>query len=238
MFDTEGRRITSLEQIQENGIYICSTSKKFIPGSYGGYGGMENFKEKAPSSPPPPRAGPPTNIFRNKVSSAAQSVSSESSGGGVRSGGKPSSGGDGKIITIINADQQEIRERVLLNLKTTQPFDEVVRDLGQVLKIRKARMMVTKDGLEVRGFNHLRGVYANQSTFLLSAFRNKVVYEGSDDDDDSQENLAPSRATPLRRNSDPIPRYVPGFKNSQKFTILEFFINFCPIKCSSLRSQY
>ena len=217
MFDTEGRRITSLEQIQENGIYICSTSKKFIPGSYGGYGGMDNFKEntdfrshqQAPSSPPPaPRAGPPTNIFRNKVSSAAQSVSSESSGGGVRSGGKPSSGGDGKIITIINADQQEIRERVLLNLKTTQPFDEVVRDLGQVLKIRKARMMVTKDGLEVRGFNHLRGVYANQSTFLLSAFRNKVVYEGSDDEDEdgSHENLAPSRATPLRRNSDPIPR--------------------------------
>ena len=208
---------------------------------------MDNFKEntdfrshqQVPSSPPPaPRAGPPTNIFRNKVSSAAQSVSSESSGGGVRSGGKPSSGGDGKIITIINADQQEIRERVLLNLKTTQPFDEVVRDLGQVLKIRKARMMVTKDGLEVRGFNHLRGVYANQSTFLLSAFRNKVVYEGSDDDDDSQENLAPSRATPLRRNSDPIPRYVPGFKNSQKFTILEFFMNFCPIKRSSLRSQY
>ena len=209
MFDTEGRRITSLEQIQENGIYICSSSKKFVPGNYGGYGGMENFKEvsefRSPS--PPPRAGPPTNIFRNKVpNSAAQSVSSESSGGGVRSGGKPSSGGDGKIIRIINADQQEIRERVLLNLKTTQPFDEVVRDLGQVLKIRKARMMVTKDGLEVRGFNHLRGVYANESTFLLSAFRNKVVYEGSDDEDGIRENLAPSRASPLRRNSDPILR--------------------------------
>ena len=46
-------------------------------------------------------------------------------GGGARSGGKPSSGGDGKVIRIINADEQSIRERVLLNLKTTQPFEEV-----------------------------------------------------------------------------------------------------------------
>ena len=67
-------------------------------------------------------------------------------------------------------------------------------------------MMVTKDGLEVRGFNHLRGIYANETTFLLSAFRNKVVYEGSEDESQS-ENLAP-KSSPLRRNSDPIPRYV------------------------------
>ena len=75
MFDTEGRRITSLEQIQENGVYIVSSSKKFIPGNYGGYGGMENFKEVSEfRSPSPPRVA--TNIFRNKVSSAAQSLSS------------------------------------------------------------------------------------------------------------------------------------------------------------------
>ena len=32
---------------------------------------------------------------------------------------------DGKVIRIINADDQTIRERVLLNLKTSQPFEEV-----------------------------------------------------------------------------------------------------------------
>ena len=63
--------------------------------------------------------------------------------------------------------------------------------LGQVLKIRKARMMCTKDGLEVRGFNHLRGVYANENTFLISAFRNKVTYEGSDLEDN--DGIAPTR---------------------------------------------
>ena len=59
------------------------------------------------------------------------------------------------------------------------------------MKIRKARMMCTKDGLEVRGFNHLRGVYANENTFLISSFRNKVAYEGSDLEDD--DGIAPTR---------------------------------------------
>ena len=54
-------------------------------------------------------------------------------GGGFRAGGKPSSG-DGKVIQIINADQQHIKEKVLLNLKTTQPFEDVLLDLGQVTK--------------------------------------------------------------------------------------------------------
>ena len=51
--------------------------------------------------------------------------------GGFKSGGKHSAG-DGRVIRIINADQQDIHERVLLNLKTTQPFEEVLVDLGQV----------------------------------------------------------------------------------------------------------
>ena len=52
--------------------------------------------------------------------------------GGFRSGGKISSAGDGRVIRIINADEQHLQERVLLNLKTTQPFEEVLIDLGQV----------------------------------------------------------------------------------------------------------
>ncbi len=44
---------------------------------------------------------------------------------------KPGSG-DGRIIRIINAMDDSIRERVLLNLKTSQAFEDVVADLGQV----------------------------------------------------------------------------------------------------------
>ena len=40
--------------------------------------------------------------------------------------------------------------RVLLNLRTTQPFEEVLEDLGQVLKMPSAKKMLTVSGQEVR----------------------------------------------------------------------------------------
>lgn len=39
--------------------------------------------------------------------------------------------------------------RVLLNLRTTQPFEEVLEDLGQVLKMSGAKRMYTITGQEV-----------------------------------------------------------------------------------------
>lgn len=39
--------------------------------------------------------------------------------------------------------------RVLLNLRTSQPFEEVVEDLGQVLKMNNAKRMTTVSGQEV-----------------------------------------------------------------------------------------
>ncbi len=66
--------------------------------------------------------------------------------------------------------------------------------------------MATKEGLEVKGFNQLRTIYNKETTFLVSAFRNKVVYQGTDDDDGD---LAPIQPSPqrkrrsARRNSEP-----------------------------------
>ena len=51
MFDLDGKRITSLDQIQDGGIYICSASKKFLPGNYGAYGdGFHVEPEPIPNS--------------------------------------------------------------------------------------------------------------------------------------------------------------------------------------------
>jgi len=51
--------------------------------------------------------------------------------GGGAPNTKPGSG-DGRIIKIVSARDFSVSERVLLNLKTTQAFEEVVADLGQV----------------------------------------------------------------------------------------------------------
>ncbi|KAI9587257.1 hypothetical protein GQX74_003104 [Glossina fuscipes] len=58
--------------------------------------------------------------------------------------------------------------RVLLNLRTSQPFEEVLEDLGQVLKINGAKKMYTGTGQEVRSFSQLRNEFADVDTFYLA----------------------------------------------------------------------
>lgn len=58
--------------------------------------------------------------------------------------------------------------RVLLNLRTSQPFEEVIEDLGQVLKMVGARKMYTSTGQEVRSFSQLRNEFSDMETFYLA----------------------------------------------------------------------
>ncbi|KAH0552415.1 hypothetical protein KQX54_009687 [Cotesia glomerata] len=60
-------------------------------------------------------------------------------------GGKPSSG---RVIRIVNNLDHTVQCRVLLNLRTSQPFEEVLEDLGQVLKMNGAKRMFTVSGQE------------------------------------------------------------------------------------------
>ncbi|KAF4532363.1 hypothetical protein B566_EDAN003667 [Ephemera danica] len=87
-------------------------------------------------------------------------------------GGKGSSG---RIIRIVNSSDHTVQCRVLLNLRTTQPFEEVLEDLGQVLKMGGAKRMFTLAGQEprrsyrqVRSFSQLRNEFAEVETFYLS----------------------------------------------------------------------
>lgn len=57
---------------------------------------------------------------------------------------------DGRIIQIINNSDHSVSSRVLLNMKTTQMFPEVLDDLGHVLRIRDGTIkMYTMWGAEV-----------------------------------------------------------------------------------------
>ena len=79
---------------------------------------------------------------------------------------KPGSG-DGKVIKIVNNEDTAVSEKVLLNLRTSQTFEEVVRDLGQVLKIQGADRMYTLAGAEVRSFSQLRHDFSAEDVFVI-----------------------------------------------------------------------
>lgn len=68
----------------------------------------------------------------------------------------------GSILPILQC-------RVLLNLRTSQPFEEVLEDLGQVLKMPGTKRMYTSEGDEVYSFSQLRNEYADVETFYLDS---------------------------------------------------------------------
>ncbi|BES89722.1 HELP motif [Nesidiocoris tenuis] len=88
-------------------------------------------------------------------------------GEGPNAAGLNSKPNSGRVIRIINNLDHTIQCRVLLNLRTTQPFEEVVEDLGQVLKMNGARRMYTVAGQEVRSFSQLRNEFSDVDTFYL-----------------------------------------------------------------------
>lgn len=79
----------------------------------------------------------------------------------------PTKANAGRIIRIVNNNDQSVQCRVLLNLRTSQPFEEVLEDLGQVLKMSGMKRMYTASGEEVYSFSQLRNEYADTETFFL-----------------------------------------------------------------------
>ena len=168
IFDLDGNRLTSIDEIKDGGEYVCSSTRRFVMENYGGTGDafMNAGLSRAPSQNQSRMLRHPIDERIIKSSISDPDRDREVGGGGTYD--KPGSGGDGRIIQIINFDNRDVKERVLLNLKTSQAFEEVLVDLGQVLKIKNAAHMYTSTGKEVRSFSHLRNIYAQEDSFILS----------------------------------------------------------------------
>ncbi|KAK4875879.1 hypothetical protein RN001_012301 [Aquatica leii] len=155
IFSMDGDRKYRLEELEDGASYVVSSYKTFKPASYGKKNGIWY-------------AAPGGQGWSKAVSRKASIVEVDvpPPGGGGGGGGpvKPSSG---RVIRIINNMDHTVQCRVLLNLRTSQPFEEVLEDLGQVLKMNGAKRMFTVSGQEVRSFSQLRNEFADEDTFYL-----------------------------------------------------------------------
>lgn len=165
IFDLDGNRLTSIDELEDGGEYVCSSTRRFVMENYGGTGDafMNAGLSRAPSRNNSRMLRHP--VDDRKIKS---SISDPDRDRDIGSQDKPGSG-DGRIIEIINFDNKNNKERVLLNLKTSQSFEDVLVDLGQVLKLKDATHMYTGTGKEVRSFSHLRNIYAQEDSFILSS---------------------------------------------------------------------
>ncbi|KAI4501676.1 hypothetical protein M0802_003011 [Mischocyttarus mexicanus] len=168
IFSMDGDRKINLDELEDGASYVVSSYKTFKPASYGK---KSNNWYTAPTSGGS-RGGVSgsgaggTGGWQSRPGAVASlsrkaSITEEAPPTG---GGKPSSG---RVIRIVNNHDHTVQCRVLLNLRTSQPFEEVLEDLGQVLKMNGAKRMFTVSGQEVRSFSQLRNEFADIDTFYL-----------------------------------------------------------------------
>ncbi|XP_058063513.1 echinoderm microtubule-associated protein-like CG42247 [Anopheles bellator] len=158
IFSMDGDRKYALDELEDGSSYVVSSFKVFKPASYGKKNGVwyaspgnQGWGVGAAGTATPARLGrkPSVTEVDNMASGSL----------------KPSAG---RVIRIINSHDHSVQCRVLLNLRTSQPFEEVLEDLGQVLKMIGAKKMYTNNGQEVRSFSQLRNEFAEVETFYLS----------------------------------------------------------------------
>ncbi|XP_040580643.1 echinoderm microtubule-associated protein-like CG42247 [Lepeophtheirus salmonis] len=163
IFDTNGHRITSLDEIEEGGSYVVSETRRFIHGSYGMIG--ESFQVEQYRVP-----------SRSASRQRRKSLSQKS----ISPPLTKSNSGDGKIVRVVNNEDHSFQYEVLLNLKTTQTFEEILEDMGEVLKIKNANKMYTNDGREIKGFSQLKKDLAAENVFYISSGPAEINYNGSE----------------------------------------------------------
>ncbi|XP_044268037.1 echinoderm microtubule-associated protein-like CG42247 isoform X2 [Tribolium madens] len=150
IFSMDGDRKYRLDELEDGASYVVSSYKTFKAASYGKKNGIWYA---APG-------GQGWSKATSRKASIAETDAPPPGGGTI----KPSSG---RVIRIINNMDHTVQCRVLLNLRTSQPFEEVLEDLGQVLKMNGAKRMFTVSGQEVRSFSQLRNEFADVDTFYL-----------------------------------------------------------------------
>ncbi|XP_017844502.1 echinoderm microtubule-associated protein-like CG42247 [Drosophila busckii] len=154
VFSMDGDRKYHLDELEDGAFYVVSSFKAFKPASYGKKNGMWY------ASPGNQGWGSKPASRKPSIMEADLGTLSTTSGSIKRSAGR--------VIRIINNLDHSVQCRVLLNLRTSQPFEEVLEDLGQVLKINGAKKMYTGTGQEVRSFSQLRNEFADVDTFYLA----------------------------------------------------------------------
>ncbi|XP_026669427.1 echinoderm microtubule-associated protein-like CG42247 isoform X1 [Ceratina calcarata] len=166
IFSMDGDRKITLDELEDGASYVVSSYKTFKPASYGKKSNTWYTSPSGGGSRGGAGVGGGVGGWQSRPPAVASlsrkaSITDEAPPPG---GGKPSSG---RVIRIVNNHDHTVQCRVLLNLRTSQPFEEVLEDLGQVLKMNGAKRMFTVSGQEVRSFSQLRNEFADVDTFYL-----------------------------------------------------------------------
>ena len=173
VFNIDGKRLSSVDELEHSMIYICSSTSKFYNAQYGSKAIRSNFRTTNFSDIRPflrplssknkyNNRSTGTNSY-NSYNSSDSSLENKSLNGVIKKANDESlllnerkseqiKGAKfikGKVVTIINRKLPAKSSRVLLNLRSARTFEHVVKDLGESVSLPLARILLTPFGNEV-----------------------------------------------------------------------------------------
>ncbi|KAF8774725.1 Echinoderm microtubule-associated protein-like [Argiope bruennichi] len=165
IYDLNGHLVTELKDLVDGGSYVASGVKTF---KEAGYGKLVRLHTSQKPNAAPMRPGDML-LYRQPHHESLEGISLP--------GSKESS-----LVTVVNRKEPAKRSRVLLNLRTRQIWEEVLRDMGQAIGMRKVSRMLTPWGEEVRSFSHLKNDFGDVETFYLDSSSNRTIPRRSNSD--------------------------------------------------------
>ncbi|XP_063873109.1 echinoderm microtubule-associated protein-like CG42247 isoform X2 [Scylla paramamosain] len=154
IFGLDGRRRYRIEELEDGESYVASSDRKFVNLAYGRQRPDWNPTNVSDSV----RAGSPLVREVTKKSSAESNKSGNS---------KPGSR-EGRTIKVINNLDHSQERTVLVNMKTINLWEEVVKDLGRMFRLTGHLHLFTTWGQEVKSFSQFKNDFANVDTFYVS----------------------------------------------------------------------
>lgn len=148
IFTTNGKRVTTLDELEHGQSYVISGSKNFLPYPYG----MVKL-----AAPPMSKISNRYKFIREDDLRLLRPLSSKYNN--IYTNINHANlvlqrNGDNRIVTIVNNQDHSIVSKVMLNLKSPKSFENLLRDLGQGVRLKGLpKRMFTSSGLEVKMFH-------------------------------------------------------------------------------------
>lgn len=143
IFTLNGKRVATLDELEHGQSYVISGSKAFMPYPYG------LLKVAAPRIS---RISNRYRLVREEDLRLIRPLSSKYNNVYANANQATcflQNSLDTRVVTIVNNQNHNISSRVILNLKSPKSYDNLLRDLGQAVRMHVPKRMFTSSGLEV-----------------------------------------------------------------------------------------
>ncbi|XP_048581146.1 echinoderm microtubule-associated protein-like 4 isoform X2 [Nematostella vectensis] len=196
VFDMEGHLVTDINQLEDGGVYVCSSGDRLIQNI--NYGEEKLRQEQTIDTKP---------TMPSDHSSSSESPMSKSN-----ETTKP------RVITIYNSKEKTSKCKILLNSKTTKSYEDILKDISEMMKLKshtRIKDLFTKDGTKVGGMSEL--FHGPQTYFAVVAPETVPKRNLSNPSLQSSEGLSPSQSRKIQRSRKKQRRDQQG--NQQSITV-------------------